>query len=407
MVIAILAVIAVALLAFLGFEVRRHNAKIAEANKVLRKSEEKYRELVESANSIILRMDMNGNVTFFNEFAQNFFGYKQEEILGKSVIGTIVPPSDSSGRDLTAMIYDMECNPERYVNNENENILRGGRRVWIAWTNKAILEKDSKVREILCIGNEITKLKEAEDATLKAKEAAESANRAKSSFLANMSHELRTPLNAIIGFSELMKDGVTGPLTEKQADYSGIILESGRHLLSLINDILDLSKVEAGKMELELGEFDLKELLNKSLVFIKEKAYMHGIGLSADIQDGIGTVKADERKVKQIVYNLLSNAAKFTPDKGRIGIEAKKINDKEIQVSVWDTGIGIEEKDAGKVFSEFEQIDSEYSRKYAGTGLGMPLSKKFAELGGGRMWFESEGRGRGARFYFTLPVTQA
>jgi signal transduction histidine kinase len=183
-------------------------------------------------------------------------------------------------------------------------------------------------------------------------------------------------------------------------------MESGRHLLSLINDILDLSKVEAGKMELELGEFDLKELLMKSLVFIKERAYMHGIGLSADIQDGIGAVKADERKVKQVVYNLLSNAAKFTPDKGKIGIEAKKINDSEIRVCVWDTGIGIEKSDGEKVFSEFEQIDSEYLRKYAGTGLGMPLSKKFVELHGGRMWFESEGRGRGSRFYFTLPAAQ-
>ena len=393
-------------MALLGVEARRHTAELAEANDVLRKSEAKYRELVQNANSIILRMDMNGNVTFFNEFAQDFFGYKEGEILRRNVVGTIVPPSDSSGRDLTAMIDDMARNPERYINNENENKVRGGRRVWIAWTNKAILDKDGRVREILCIGNEITKLKEAEEATLKAKEAAESANRAKSSFLANMSHELRTPLNAIMGFSEIMKDGIAGALTDKQAEYAGIILESGRHLLSLINDILDLSKVEAGKMELELGEFDLKELLKKSLVFIKEKAYTHGIGLSADIQDGIGTVKADERKVKQIVYNLLSNAAKFTPDKGRIGIEAKKINDNEIQVCVWDTGIGIEKKDSEKVFSEFEQIDSEYSRKYAGTGLGMPLSKKFAELGGGRMWFESFGAGKGSRFYFTLPVTQ-
>jgi len=366
--------------------------------------EVQYRELVENANSIILRMDMKGNVTFFNRYAQNFFGYGQEEILGRNVVGTIVAPTDASGRDLKAMIDDMSLNPARYTNNENENILRGGERVWIAWTNKAILDKDGCVREILCIGNNITKLKEAEEEVLKAKEAAESANRAKSSFLANMSHELRTPLNAIIGFSELMKDESVGPLNEKQKEYLGYVWDSGKHLLSLINDILDLSKVEAGKMELEPGEFDLRDLFKKSLIFMSEKAAKHAITLSVDAKEGVGIINADERKVKQVIFNLLSNAMKFTPDGGKIGIDAKKTEKNEILVCVWDTGIGIEEKDSRKVFSEFEQIDSEYSRKYAGTGLGMPLSKKFIELHGGKMWFESEGKDKGTRFYFTLPL---
>ena len=356
-----------------------------------------YRELVENANSIILRMDMKGNVTYFNRFAQNFFGYRQEEILGKSVVGTIVALTDSSGRDLKAMIDDMALHPSSYVSNENENVLRNGSRVWIAWTNKSILDEDGRVREILCIGNDITRLKAAE-------EEAESANKAKSSFLANMSHELRTPLNAIIGFSELMKDDSVGPLNDKQKEYLDYVWESGKHLLSLINDILDLSKVEAGKMELELSEFGLKELLKKSLVFISEKAVKHGIILSADVKEGVGDIKADERKVKQVIFNLLSNAIKFTPDGGKIGISAGRTDKGEILVCVWDTGIGIEASDNHKIFSEFEQVDSEYSRKYAGTGLGMPLSKKFVELHGGKMWFESEGKGKGTRFYFTLPL---
>ncbi|MDD5072618.1 MAG: PAS domain-containing sensor histidine kinase [Candidatus Omnitrophica bacterium] len=363
-----------------------------------------YRELVENANSIILRMDMRGDVTYFNRFAQNFFGYRQEEILGKNVVGTIVAPTDSSGRDLKAMIDDMALHPSSYVSNENENVMRNGTRVWIAWTNKSILDEDGLVREILCIGNDITRLKEAEQEIVRAKEAAESANKAKSSFLANMSHELRTPLNAIIGFSELMKDGSVGPLTDKQKEYLDYVWESGKHLLSLINDILDLSKVEAGKMELELGEFDLKELLKKSFIFISEKATKHGITLSADVSEGVGVIKADERKIKQVIFNLLSNAMKFTPDGGKIGIDAKKTDKREILVCVWDTGIGIEARDNHKIFSEFEQVDSEYSRKYAGTGLGMPLSKKFVELHGGKMWFESEGKGKGTRFYFTLPL---
>ncbi|MDD5436005.1 MAG: ATP-binding protein [Candidatus Omnitrophica bacterium] len=403
-IVMILAVIAAVLLVLLGVEARRHAAKLAEANDVLRKSEAEYRELVQNANSIILRMDMNGSVTFFNEFAQNFFGYKEKEILGKNVVGTIVPRSDSSGKDLTAMIDDMSRHPGRYVNNENENTVRGGRRVWIAWTNKAILDKDGRVSEILCIGNEITKLKEAEEAILRAKEAAESANKTKSAFLANMSHELRTPLNAIIGFSQLMGDGLSGPLSGKQTEYTSIILESGKHLLSLINDILDISKIEAGKMELEVGEFDLGELLKKCMVLIKEKAFDHGIKLSIDVKEGVGMVRADERKIKQVIYNLLSNAAKFTPDKGSISIEAGRSDTRGMLVTVSDTGIGIEKKDGEKVFAAFEQIDSEYSRKYAGTGLGMPLSKKIVELHGGKMWFESEGKGKGSRFYFTLPA---
>jgi PAS domain S-box-containing protein len=368
--------------------------------------EVQYRELVENANSIILRMDTKGNVTFFNKYAQDFFGYSQEEILGKSVIGTIVAPTDSSGRNLKAMIDDIVTNPLSYVENKNENMLRGGERVWIAWTNKGIIDQDGKVRGVFSIGNNITRLKQAEEEILRAKEAAVSANKAKSSFLANMSHELRTPLNAIIGFSELVKDESVGELNGKQKEYLGYVWESGKHLLSLINDVLDLSKVEAGKMELELVEFDLQELLKKSLAFISEKAMRQEITLISDINEDLGIITADERKIKQVVFNLLSNAIKFTSKGGKVGIKAEKTGKNEALVSVWDNGIGVEAKDSYKVFSEFEQIISEYSRQYTGTGLGMPLSKKFIELHGGRMWFESEGKNKGANFYFTLPLNR-
>lgn len=368
--------------------------------------EMQYYEIVENSNSIILRMDTKGDVTFFNRYAQSFFGYRQEEILGKNVIGTIVAPADSSGRDLKAMIDDMAMHPAEYVENKNENMLRSGERVWIAWTNKAVLDKDGRVKEIICIGNNITKLKQAEEEILKAKEAAESANKAKSSFLANMSHELRTPLNAIIGFSELMKDESVGVINEKQKEYLGYVWESGKHLLSLINDILDLSKVEAGKMELELSEFDLRELFKKSLMFVSDRATRKAVMLLTDINENVGFIRADERKIKQVIFNLVSNSLKFTPNGGKIGIQAEKRGENEILVCVWDTGIGIEAKDAGKIFSEFEQITSDYSRQYAGTGLGLPLSKKFIELHGGRMWFESEGKDKGSRFYFTLPLNR-
>lgn len=237
-----------------------------------------------------------------------------------------------------------------------------------------------------------------------AKIIAETASRTKSDFLSNMSHELRTPLNAVIGFSEVLRDEAFGPLNDKQKEYIIDVLDSGKHLLSLINDILDLSKVEAGKMELELSEFDLRLLLQNCLTFIKEKAMKHSISLSCEVADDIVSITADERKMKQVIFNILSNAAKFTPDGGEIGIRARKENKNEVLISIRDTGIGIEEKDRGKIFSEFEQIDSAYSRQYAGTGLGMPLTKKLIELHGGKIWFESKGEGKGTTFFFTLPM---
>ena len=233
----------------------------------------------------------------------------------------------------------------------------------------------------------------------------ESANRHKSEFLASMSHELRTPLNAIIGFSDVLLEKMFGDLNEKQEEYLQDILSSGHHLLALINDVLDLSKVEAGKMELEPGVFNLKELLESSLVMVKERALAHGIMLSVDIAEDIDTFMGDERKVKQIVFNLLSNAVKFTPDKGKVGITAKKTNN-AVQVSVWDTGIGIAAEDQQRIFEEFQQVGKGLAEKTEGTGLGLTLSKKFAELHGGTIWVNST-PGRGSTFTFTLPVAEA
>jgi signal transduction histidine kinase len=230
----------------------------------------------------------------------------------------------------------------------------------------------------------------------------EAANRHKSEFLANMSHELRTPLNAIIGFSEVLQEKLFGELNEKQAEYTDDILTSGRHLLSLINEILDLSKVEAGRMELELATFDLPLAIDNARTFVRERATRHGITLDVKIDERLGDIVGDERKIKQILLNLLSNAVKFTPEGGRVGINARQTNG-VVEISVTDTGIGISPVDQPKIFEEFRQVGTDYAHKVEGTGLGLTLAKKFVELHGGEIWVESE-VGKGSTFVFTLPL---
>jgi signal transduction histidine kinase len=230
----------------------------------------------------------------------------------------------------------------------------------------------------------------------------EAANRHKSEFLANMSHELRTPLNAIIGFSEVLGERLFGELNEKQAEYTDDILSSGRHLLSLINEILDLSKVEAGRMELELATFDLPTALENARTFVRERAVRHAITLDLSVDERLGDFVGDERKIKQILLNLLSNAVKFTPEGGRIDLKARQV-DGSVEISVSDTGIGIAPDDQATIFEEFRQVGGDYAHKKEGTGLGLTLAKKFVELHAGRIWVESE-VGKGSRFIFTLPI---
>jgi signal transduction histidine kinase len=216
----------------------------------------------------------------------------------------------------------------------------------------------------------------------------------------DMSHELRTPLNAIIGFSEVLAEGMFGEINDKQAEYLRDILESGRHLLSLINDILDLSKIEAGRMELELEDFDLLGAVENALTLVRERAGRRGIALGRAIDERVGTIRADERKVKQVLLNLLSNAIKFTPEGGRVDVRAA-VKDTTLEVSVADTGVGIAPDDQETVFEEFRQVGTA-AKKVEGTGLGLALSRKFIELHGGRIWVKSE-VGVGSTFTFTLP----
>ena len=238
----------------------------------------------------------------------------------------------------------------------------------------------------------------------------EKATQAKSDFLANMSHELRTPLNAIIGFSDMLKNGMAGELTDRQVEFIHDINESGEHLLSLINDILDLSKIESGNMELEISEINLEELIERASVFIKEQAFSNKLKLSVETDNNIGAITADERLLKQVLVNLLSNAVKFTPKGGHITVKTKKVlgeseSENMVEISVEDTGIGIKEKDFEKIFEPFKQAESVMTKNYQGTGLGLAICKDIIEMHGGKIWVESEW-GKGSKFSFTIQEKQ-
>ena len=283
-------------------------------------------------------------------------------------------------------------------------------------------DKNGKPLRLVGMVQDITEQKQAKEALRLAKEKAETANRVKSDFLASMSHELRTPLNAVIGFSDVLKKQYFGELNKKQAEYVEYINDSGKRLLALVNDILDLSKMEAGKMKLQRCQVNLEDLLQNSLLMIKEECDVRNMTIEINIAEAlIGLeIQTDERMLKQTMFNLLSNAAKFTPDGGEIRVSARIVDcrlaiddlkksegstekQSTIEVSVADTGIGIPPEDQEKIFHEFHQIKCGLSDKTPGTGLGLGLVKRLVEILGGVVWVESEGEGKGSTFGFNLP----
>jgi signal transduction histidine kinase len=229
----------------------------------------------------------------------------------------------------------------------------------------------------------------------------ETASRHKSEFLANMSHELRTPLNAIIGFSQVLREGLFGEVNAKQEEYLEDILTSANHLLALINDVLDLSKVEAGQVQLELAPFSLEDALERGVSMVREQATKNGVQVMLHANGGVGIVTGDERRVRQVIFNLLSNAVKFTSTGGSVDVTATRANG-EVRVSVADTGSGIDADDLDRIFEEFQQTEAG-ARQHEGTGLGLALSRRFVEMHGGRIWCDSE-VGKGSTFVFTLPA---
>ena len=394
-------------MAGLEHTVARRTAQLQREKEALSESERHLKAIWDSTPSGIMVIDAETHhIIDANPFALKLMGRALNQVKGH-ICHAFICPAEKGRCPITDLGKTVYGQYRKLVGADGNHID----------ILKTVVPFTKKGRQLLIESFvDITVLKETEQKVRTAMLDAEEANRAKSEFLANMSHELRTPLNHIIGFTELVVDERIGALNPIQSEYMTDVLNSSQHLLSLINDILDISKIEAGKLELDPVQFNLKMLLDNSLTMIKEKAMKHGLAVSLNLGDIPECITADQRKVKQIMYNLLSNAVKFTPDGGSITISAQPheyntdADDNalgsarpELKIEVADSGIGLSQTDIDRIFNPFEQVEHSLSRKFQGTGLGLSLTKSLVELHGGRIWVESQGQHRGSRFAFTLP----
>ncbi|WP_426132608.1 sensor histidine kinase [Pseudomonas sp. PWP3-1b2] len=392
--------------------------------------------------------DEKGVIQIFNVGAERMLGYAAADVVNRITPADISDPVELITRaDALSLELDTPITPgfealvfkaSRGIEDiyELTYIRKDGSRLSAMVSVTALRNRHDTIIGYLLIGTDNTARKQ-EEAERKGFERAleeknlelEHASRMKSEFLATMSHELRTPLNAVIGFSEALKDGLVGDMSDTQREYIGDIFTSGQHLLSLINDILDLSKVEAGMMELELEPVELAGLLANSLLIVREKAALQRIQLKLEYADDVGSLELDQRKTKQIVYNLLANAVKFSAHGSSVTLAVREVDREQVgqipgdwpahgfalqpsthqrflELSVSDTGIGIAEDDMGKLFKAFSQIDSSLARKFEGTGLGLAMVKQLTDLHGGSVAVASR-EGLGARFVVWLPLHRA
>jgi PAS domain S-box-containing protein len=385
------------------------------SEQALRASEEKYRSLIDHIPDVVWTADSNRDLIYISGNVGKVLGFGFEEFLDldRQFWMDRIHPEDAAR---VSQAYQKLFSIGEQFDVEYRICRKDGQWIWLH--NRAL---STRLREgVMCadgIFKDITPRRLTEAALQQTKDAAEAANLAKSQFLANMSHELRTPLNAIIGFSEILADQTFGNLNDRQLKYSNNILKSGRHLLQLINDILDLAKVEAGRTELSRHSFAVTSALSEVQTIVKTLANKKHINLEFFAVPNLPPLFADEAKFKQIMFNLLSNAIKFTPDGGRVLVTTDIQNEADgesspagecLRVAVSDTGIGIKVNDQERVFKEFEQVDSSYGRQQQGTGLGLALTKKLVEMHGGRIWVESEGgEGKGSTFTFLIPKAEA
>ena len=397
----------------LGHALNAMAGQIEKQFKDLRENEAQFRIAFDNSAVGMALVSLDGRFIRVNSFLADMLGFSKKDLSSKSLREIVYSePSDDSDEKPLSILSNkpLDQSTEFRFCHRDSRIVHG-------LVNSTLLHGGlgEPIHYIVHI-QDITRQREM--AELKsAREKADIANRTKSEFLASMSHELRTPLNHIIGFTELIATGIAGEVNDQQKEYLNDVLQSSHHLLSLVNDILDLAKVESGKLKLELSDIDIRSLLENSMVMIKEKALKHGIELSVIVNGVPDTIRADERKLKQIMYNLLSNAVKFTPAGGKISVAAQACHaesealfplggapDGYIQISVSDNGIGLKADDLDRIFQPFEQAATPGQTQIQGTGLGLSLTRQLVELHGGKIWAQSEGVRKGAAFYLTLPA---
>ncbi|WP_298683937.1 PAS domain-containing sensor histidine kinase [uncultured Methanomethylovorans sp.] len=369
-----------------------HEQKIAE--KVLKESEKKYRAYIDNSPQLIFVADAAGRYIEVNPAACIITGYSKNELLNMHRLDLYAPESKEAAINSFKQLLSTGRSTGEFC-----FIKKNGTKYYMVV--EAVKLSDDRVVGF-CIDS--TERKRTEEDLLKAKIVAENSNRTKSEFLATMSHELRTPLNSIIGFSEVLSEGYFGQINEKQAKYLKNISNSGKHLLNIINNILDISKVESGKMQLYKEKIYVKELVDEMVSAMQHLAASKEIVLKIRADSQFGAVQADKAKLRQILYNLIGNAIKFTDISGSVTIGSRE-DDEMAYISVTDTGIGIPANDLTKLFKPFTQLDSSCARKYEGTGLGLALAKELAELHGGTINVESE-PGKGSTFTLALPLKE-
>jgi len=374
--------------------------KHQRTEEALKESEEKFRTFMETASDLINITDKDGKFTYVNDSMVRTLGYSKEELIGMHITQLL---SKETLKNFKPNWEELITKGEIVV--EPTWVTKDGKEIYGEVKVVAIYDSNGNYAGSRTVFRDITERKRLEQTLKEKTQEAEAASQAKSEFLAHMSHELRTPLNVIIGFSELMMDEVPGKVNEKQRQSLSDILGSGQHLLTLINDILDLSKVESGKMELKLRNIALPGVIESLRREIMPVIASRKQSFDIEVEDGLPLVRADKVKVRQVLLNLLSNAAIFTPDGGKLKVEATRENG-WCRVSVVDNGIGIKKEDQEQIFEAFRQIESPTATEKGGTGLGLTVAKQIIEKHGGRIWVESE-YGKGSKFSFTLPLATA
>jgi PAS domain S-box-containing protein len=376
--------------------------------KVLRDAklvESQYRDLLESTPDAIIMANQTGRIVLANSQAETLFGYERGEMLG-TLVEVLLPGRYHSGGHVAhrSGYFGQPRTRSMGAGLELYGLKKDGSEFPVE-ISLSPLRTDGGTLVMSAI-RDITSRKVIERALQEKNVELERANQAKDRFLASMSHELRTPLNGIIGFAEFLSDGKPGSLNDKQKEYLGDILNSGRHLLHLINDMLDLVKIQAGRVDLALERFSIRDAISEVCTGVHPLTVSKTIELTVTIDAGIGFVTLDEQRFKQILYNLLSNALKFTDERGHVGIDVTPAGEDHFHLVVSDDGIGIRAEDIGRLFTEFEQLETGTARRFGGTGLGLALTRKLVELHGGEIDVESE-IGKGSRFGVVLPLAMA